>query len=213
MSKTNLDYVSILSRDSVVADGNIIVPSHLKISGQIKMNLESAGKIVVTETGVIEGNIQAPEVHVHGKVKGDRIRADLLVIYSTAEVTGRILVNRLGVEQGAVCNSVLAVGEKTVKRFEAEEQKAVKDDRREQSKQQEKAAVIETLPAVTHSEKQLQRETRNEKKVRENGRFQDSETTRENKQTTAPEKKTIPSKIDKSKGDLPRDKEWIDRFW
>ncbi len=109
MPKTNLDYVSLFGKDSVVADGNIVVPSHLKIAGLVKMNIESAGKVVITENGVVDGHIKAAEVLIHGEVNGNVTADEGLTIYQNAVVKGHVGASEAKV-YGKVMGDVIVSG-------------------------------------------------------------------------------------------------------
>lgn len=111
MSNDQLDYVSFISKDAVVADGKISVPSHLKISGTVKMNIKSNGKVVVTSTGSVEGSIEANEVQVFGKVNGNILSSGGLTLYKDAVVNGQVAALKLIIEEGAICNFDMAVGQ------------------------------------------------------------------------------------------------------
>ncbi len=109
MANKEIDYLNLYSKDSIVADGNIIVPSHLKLGGLVRMNIQSEGKVVITQTGVVEGDIRAKEVQIHGSVTG-KIRSPGVVIHKNSKVNGDVITMKLTVEEGAICNFGIAVG-------------------------------------------------------------------------------------------------------
>lgn len=207
MSKTNLDYVSLLSKDSVVADGNITVPSHIKISGIVRMNVESAGKVVVTDTGLVEGYIRAAEIQISGKVSGDVIAAGKLVLNANGMVEGRIAAQQLSIEEGGICNSEIAVGQEAIARRKVEF---------------EKEEVSEDKNQLGNGEKQSKElNTQGQEKVKTTGRTPDTKTGENGQQ---PASKSGKSPIDKEKAatknkkadedeELPGNKDWVDRFW
>ncbi|MEX0681619.1 MAG: polymer-forming cytoskeletal protein [Balneolales bacterium] len=191
MANTNLDYVSLLGRDSVVANGKISVPSHIKISGIVKMNIESEGKVVITDSGAVNGNIKGVDVQVYGKVNGDVIAAQKLMIGKTGDVKGRIASRILTIEEGATCNFEMAIGEVTASTWSSamkEESAATDVDA--------KAAGKKNIPSVQASQK--------------NGTNRESKDDVEKKPV---DKKQTDTKFHKVSGDLPEEKGWLDRFW
>lgn len=205
MSKTNLDYVSLLSKDSVVADGNITVPSHIKISGIVRMNVESAGKVVVTDAGLVEGYIRAAEIQVSGKVSGDVIAAGKLVINANGMVEGRIAAQQLSIEEGGICNSEIAVGQEAIARRKAEFEKEEAPEAKKQTGKGEKQS------------KQVN--TQGLEKAKTSGKTPDIKTGENGQQPTSKSAKTpvdkdkVSTKIDKADEELPGNKDWVDRFW
>lgn len=111
MKDKNIDPVFWLSKDSVLGDGVITIPSHLKIAGTVNMNIECSGKLVISESGKVNGNIKATEIFVFGNVKGDIVAYESITIHKSGVVNGHIASKKLIIEEGAVCNLGMAVGE------------------------------------------------------------------------------------------------------
>lgn len=110
MSKSNLEFVSVLCEKSVVGDGIIDVPADMKVAGIVKMNIRSAGKVVITETGMVQGSVFAEHIHVSGKVTGNVVASKNLIIYRSGIIEGKVATLMLKMEEGGECNSVMAVG-------------------------------------------------------------------------------------------------------
>lgn len=123
MKNKKNDHVLWFSEDSVLGDGLMTVPSHLKIAGRVNMNVECSGKLVIAESGIINGNIKASEIYVFGKIQGDIVAHEVVTIHKTGVVSGHIASNKLVIEEGAVCNLGMAVGEDVAFR----QRKTVKD--------------------------------------------------------------------------------------
>ena len=57
---------------------------------------------IIGPTGFIEGDIECNDCEVFGKVKGNILAHETLVLRDTANVCGDIRINRLSIEPGAV---------------------------------------------------------------------------------------------------------------
>ena len=113
MKKTPYDYSGLFGKDVNICDGTITAPSHLKISGYVKMNINCSGSLIITETGVVEGDVQAPDIQIYGKLYGSVHAHEHLVIYKDGEINGQVYTRNIKVEEGALCNFGIAVGEES----------------------------------------------------------------------------------------------------
>jgi|GEM_PF-2076341 len=74
-------------------------------------NLFCAGKVLVEQHGIINGNVTSKTCAVTGQVNGDILSLDLLDIKATAIVHGNIQSAKVSIEPGAVINGYITVGE------------------------------------------------------------------------------------------------------
>jgi cytoskeletal protein CcmA (bactofilin family) len=89
---------SILARD-LVFEGNISGSGELTVDGQIKGDVR-AGRLVIGDTGSVEGSIQADNVEVRGRVVGS-VTGQQVRLLGTAYVDGDINHEQLAIEVGA----------------------------------------------------------------------------------------------------------------
>lgn len=82
--------------------GEINANGNFRIEGKIKGNLKITGRLVVVETGIIEGDVSCKSASIAGKLDGKIVVEELLALTSTSNVHGDIIVNKLSVEEGAV---------------------------------------------------------------------------------------------------------------
>ncbi len=82
--------------------GEINANGNFRIEGKIKGNLKITGRLVVVDTGVIEGDVSCKSASIAGKMDGKLIVEDLLSLTSTSKVHGDLIVSKLSVEEGAV---------------------------------------------------------------------------------------------------------------
>mgnify|MGYP001094677782 CR=1 FL=1 len=94
-------------------DGVINASEDLVLAGHVVGTLESSHKVVVTTEGMVEGDISARSVEVHGVVVGQISALDDILISRQAQVQGSIKARRLHVEPGARIDADVSSGEET----------------------------------------------------------------------------------------------------
>lgn len=109
--------INILSNGTSIK-GDVSTDGDFRLDGAIRGNFSSKLKLVVGPSGFIEGDIECRDCEVCGKVKGNILAHENLILRETADVCGDIRVNRLAIEPGAVfmghcsmLNVVVADGE------------------------------------------------------------------------------------------------------
>ena len=99
-------------------EGNVAFQGSVKFEGRLKGYL-NGGKVIIGDTGNIEGEIDAEEVICFGAVKG-QVRAKSLHLKKTARFKGELLAERLSVEEGATIEGQIKVGELQIRPSEDE---------------------------------------------------------------------------------------------
>lgn len=89
---------SILSAD-LTFEGNITGGGELQIDGTVKGDVR-VGRLVVGETGAVDGAVHADQVEVRGRVVGS-VAGKQVKLTSTAYVDGDVTHEQLSIETGA----------------------------------------------------------------------------------------------------------------
>lgn len=89
---------SIISSDLVIT-GNLVSDGEIQIDGTVRGDIQTK-ELLVGETALIEGEIVAESVRVHGKVDG-QIKALNVSLAKSSHVVGDILHDNLSIETGA----------------------------------------------------------------------------------------------------------------
>lgn len=92
--------INLIGEGSEV-EGTFKCTNDVRVNGRIKGDLHAEGKVIVAEKGVIEGKLIARSADVAGKIDGDLLIEDRLVLKGSADVDGSIRTGRLVVEEGA----------------------------------------------------------------------------------------------------------------
>ena len=95
-SKTSTIAAGVEIVGEIKANGNI------RIDGKVKGNITLTGKLVVVNTGVIEGDVKCKNANIAGKFDGKIIVEETLTLHETSSVHGDIVTDKLVVENGAV---------------------------------------------------------------------------------------------------------------
>ena len=93
--------INIITKGTTIK-GDIIATGDFRLDGTLEGSIQSNGKIVVGDTGVVNGNILCLNANIIGTVNGNLSVKELLSLHSTARVKGDILINKLSIEPGAV---------------------------------------------------------------------------------------------------------------
>ncbi len=104
-SATYGDVPTLISKGCVI-EGQIKTVSIIQIDGTIVGDIINAEKIIIGESGLIEGNVKTKEIVIFGVINGN-VAADSIEIKGTGKVSGKIRTQNLQVESGAVYNGIL----------------------------------------------------------------------------------------------------------
>ena len=82
----------------------------LRLDGAVKGEVTVNGKVILGQTGTIEGTLNAAEAVIHGRVIGNLFINNLLKLASTAVIEGDISASQFSVEEGAVYRGKCNIG-------------------------------------------------------------------------------------------------------
>lgn len=98
---------TLISRATRV-NGDLHFTGELQIEGKVTGNIyaddEKDAKLVIADTGVVEGEIRAPVVIVNGKVVGNIHSGKHLELAAKGNVTGTVHYNSIEMVKGAQLN-------------------------------------------------------------------------------------------------------------
>jgi len=81
--------------------GDIITEGDLRIDGVLIGTINTKGRLVLGETGIVEGEVVCQNALIAGTVKARIQVAELLSLKATANLHGDIITNKLSIEPGA----------------------------------------------------------------------------------------------------------------
>ena len=98
-----------ISKDTSI-DGNVETTGNLRIEGKVKGNIRARSKVVLGNSGEVEGKIYAQTADIEGTVKGTVQVEGLLTLKSNAHIKGDINTGKLVMESGAVFDGRCKMG-------------------------------------------------------------------------------------------------------
>ncbi|NND83399.1 MAG: polymer-forming cytoskeletal protein [Gammaproteobacteria bacterium] len=118
MMKRNKDKVSapVETIDTLIGTGSVLqgdleFTGGLRVDGHIKGHVtaqdSNKGTLVLSESGVIEGDVNVPHVVVNGSVNGNIVSTGHVELQSSAKITGDIHYKAVEMELGAILNGSL----------------------------------------------------------------------------------------------------------
>lgn len=103
--------------------GDINSNSDIRFDGTMTGNLKTTGKVVVGETGKINGEIDCKNSEVLGEINGKIIVGELLSLKATSKINGDIVTKKLAIEPGSKFTGNCKMGEESFKNVKTEEPK------------------------------------------------------------------------------------------
>ncbi|MAB30466.1 MAG: hypothetical protein CMP78_02580 [Formosa sp.] len=99
-----------LSQQNMIAHGTVFEgdlksEGDFRIEGTIKGTLITKGKVVIGNTGLVEGSLNCNNADVEGQIKGKLVVSETLSLRASAHVDGDVQTGKLAVEPGATFNA------------------------------------------------------------------------------------------------------------
>ncbi len=91
-------------------DGNIKTSSSIRIDGSIKGTLICKNTVTIGENGAIEGDVEAINAIVGGRVQGRVIVSEKLVLEAKSSLAGELKAKKLIIDEGAVFEGTSSMG-------------------------------------------------------------------------------------------------------
>ncbi|MDG1476807.1 MAG: polymer-forming cytoskeletal protein [Vicingaceae bacterium] len=108
--------------------GDVTCAGDIRIDGVLNGTLSSEGKVVVGQSGVIEGEVTCKNADISGNIKANIVVRELLQLKATANIAGDINTNKLSIEPGANFTGTCNMGSVV---------KGINNDGRQEKSQQE----------------------------------------------------------------------------
>jgi cytoskeletal protein CcmA (bactofilin family) len=113
-SNSSQSVVNIIGAGTII-EGEIRTDSDIRIDGKVKGTITSKAKIVVGNTGIVDGDLNGDTADISGKVFGKVEVTDLLFLKSSGYLEGDIITGKLVVEAGARFTGSCKMGVKEMK--------------------------------------------------------------------------------------------------
>ena len=115
-SRNSVPNIDSLLGPSTRIQGDVLFSGGLHLDGAVTGSVKATGdgisRLVVGETAVIEGSVEAPVVELHGLVRGDIVAAGRVTLGPRGRVEGNVQYGALEVAAGASIKGKLVKLEK-----------------------------------------------------------------------------------------------------
>jgi cytoskeletal protein CcmA (bactofilin family) len=91
--------------------GDCVAEGTIRVEGEVQGTIHAAKAVVVGKDGVVKGDIATHDAVISGRVDGSVTAASRLEVQATAKVDGQVRTPRMQLEEGAVMNAEVAMGE------------------------------------------------------------------------------------------------------
>lgn len=101
--------LNMISEDTKLK-GTLNSQADLRIAGQVEGEIICKGKVIITSSAKIDGNITSLEADIAGQILGTLKISNKLTIRKTAKIRGDLFTKTLTVEEGATLNGGCRMG-------------------------------------------------------------------------------------------------------
>ena len=109
--------------------GDCSTDGTIRIEGRVERSIRAGKAVVIGKDGVVDGDVSTQDAVVSGTVSGTLVAASRLEIQATAQVDGEVRAKRLQLEEGAVLNGTVHMGDTSTGATEAREAEVAEADR------------------------------------------------------------------------------------
>jgi cytoskeletal protein CcmA (bactofilin family) len=101
--------VNMIGNGTVII-GEIKSKGDIRVDGSLNGSIETEGKVVVGQEGVVEGDVICKDADIAGVLKAKITVSQLLSLKSSAKLHGDIITNKLSIEPGATFTGSCSMG-------------------------------------------------------------------------------------------------------
>lgn len=109
-NETENNTINLISSGTDIT-GDIKSTGDIRIDGSLTGNLNTKGKVVVGQTGKVNGEIDCKNSEISGTVEGRVIVSQLLNLKASSKILGDIVTSKLSIEPGALFSGTCKMSE------------------------------------------------------------------------------------------------------
>jgi cytoskeletal protein CcmA (bactofilin family) len=95
--------------------GDIDTDGTVRIEGSVEGNVRAGKAVVIGKDGSVEGSVSTQDAVISGRLVGTLIAESRLELQATSRIDGDVYARRLHLEEGAVLNGAVHMGERRPK--------------------------------------------------------------------------------------------------
>ncbi|HUX96109.1 MAG TPA: polymer-forming cytoskeletal protein [Bacteroidales bacterium] len=109
-NETENNTINLISSGTDIT-GDIKSTGDIRIDGSLTGNLNTKGKVVIGQTGKVNGEIDCKNSEISGIVEGRVIVSQLLNLKASSKILGDIVTSKLSIEPGALFSGTCKMSE------------------------------------------------------------------------------------------------------
>jgi cytoskeletal protein CcmA (bactofilin family) len=109
-NETDNSTINLISNGTDIT-GDIKSTGDIRIDGSLTGNLNTKGKVVIGQTGKVNGEINCKNLEISGIIEGRVIVNQLLVLKASSKILGDIVTSKLSIEPGAIFSGTCKMSE------------------------------------------------------------------------------------------------------
>jgi len=110
----NMPSVNMVSEGTRLT-GTLKTKNDIRIAGNVEGEVNAKGKLIISSTGHVDGDIKASDADIAGKLQGEIHVSNKLILRESAVIDGDLYTKSLLVEEGAQINGACRMGENSGK--------------------------------------------------------------------------------------------------
>jgi cytoskeletal protein CcmA (bactofilin family) len=100
-NETETTAINLISNGTDIT-GDVKSSGDIRIDGSLSGNLNTKGKVVIGQTGKVNGEVFCKNSEVSGIVEGKINVSQLLILKASSKILGDIATSKLSIEPGAI---------------------------------------------------------------------------------------------------------------
>ena len=120
----NSEEATVISK-GVKIEGKLSCSGSIRLDGEVKGDISSQSTVIIGENGRVNGQINADNITIGGKVTGTVKAKEKLVLDAKANLQGDVFSKTFSVESGAVFNGNCKMGDSSNFNVQSEAPKIV----------------------------------------------------------------------------------------
>lgn len=104
---------------STVIEGKFSSKENVRLDGKIVGEVHCENRLVMGETGIVEGTVFATEAIIMGRIEGDIQINGSLTLKSSARIKGNISAKLMSVEEGAKYSGECKIGSESFEKVKS----------------------------------------------------------------------------------------------
>lgn len=109
-NETDNNTINLISNGTDIT-GDVKSTGDIRIDGSLTGNLNTKGKVVIGQTGKVNGEIICKNCEISGTIEGRVIVNQLLNLKASSRILGDIVTSKLSIEPGAIFSGTCKMSE------------------------------------------------------------------------------------------------------